>query len=83
MTSRSLAYLIAVLMLLIVLLACKQSTGVEYNIDSGSCNGCGSCIRVCPYDAIHLDHNGKAIIDQTKCQQCGECVLACPNSAIY
>ncbi len=63
--------------------ACQRSTGVEYNVDRDSCNGCATCIRVCPHDAIYLDSTGKAVIDQTKCQQCGKCVLACPNSAIY
>lgn len=71
------------LMLLLIAIACKQSTQAEYSIDSSVCNGCGECIRVCPNDAIHYDLNNKAVIDQTKCQQCGKCVLACPNNAIH
>lgn len=72
-----------ILLLLLFAFACKRSTGVEYNIDRNSCNGCSECIRVCPHDAIFLDNTGKAVIDQSKCQQCAKCVLACPNSAIY
>ncbi|MDZ4122386.1 MAG: 4Fe-4S binding protein [Candidatus Cloacimonadaceae bacterium] len=72
-----------ILLLLLFAFACKRSTGVEYNIDRSACNGCASCIRVCPHDAIYLDASGKAVIDQSKCQQCAKCVTACPNSAIY
>ncbi len=71
------------IVLLIFAFACKRSTGPEYNVDRSACNGCGECVRVCPYDAIYLDTDNKAVIDQSKCRQCGNCVLACPNSAIH
>lgn len=75
---------IAVLAIIMLLsLACKKATFVEYRIDREACNGCGECIRVCPNDAVYFDHQGKAVIDQSKCTKCGECVAVCPNSAIY
>lgn len=83
MSTRYLAILTALVLILVLLFACRQSTGIEYNVDRSSCNGCGACVRVCPHDAIHMDNSGKAVIDQSKCQQCGKCVLACPNSSIY
>ncbi|MEF3695483.1 MAG: 4Fe-4S binding protein [Candidatus Cloacimonadota bacterium] len=83
MSTRYLTFFTAILLILVLLFACRQSTGTEYNVDRSSCNGCAACVRVCPHDAIHMDSSGKAVIDQSKCQQCGKCVLACPNSAIY
>ena len=68
---------------LLLSFACKRITGAEYAIDSASCNGCGECVRICPNDAVYLDHYGKAVIDQSKCTHCAECVAICPNNAIY
>lgn len=65
------------------LIACKQLSATEYNVDRSACNGCTNCAAVCPSDAIYYDHNGKAVIDQTKCTTCGDCVAVCPQNAIY
>lgn len=40
------------------------------------CTGCGSCILVCPNDAIRLV-DGKAVTDYEKCNGCGTCVKNC------
>jgi len=45
------------------------------------CRGCGNCLDVCPFDAIHLQ-NDKATIDQDLCGECFVCVEACPQGAI-
>jgi heterodisulfide reductase subunit A-like polyferredoxin len=71
------------LMAFLVLTACKHTSTTEFTVDRSACNGCGRCLQVCPYDAIELDNNGKAVIDQTLCQQDGLCVRACPQNAIY
>ncbi len=63
--------------------ACQRATETEFSVDRLSCNGCGECVRICPNDAVYLDHLGKAAIDLSKCTKCGNCVAACPNSAIY
>jgi electron transfer flavoprotein alpha subunit/NAD-dependent dihydropyrimidine dehydrogenase PreA subunit len=39
------------------------------------CVGCGLCVKVCPYDAVHMVDK-KAVIDE-KCTICGACVDAC------
>lgn len=45
------------------------------------CVGLGSCVQVCPRDAIHII-GGIAAVDRAKCDGCGECVKACPKSVI-
>ena len=45
------------------------------------CIGCGSCVRNCANDGIHLiDH--KAQIDKDHCVGCGFCMAVCPRDAI-
>lgn len=45
------------------------------------CMGYGSCVRACPFDAIHVV-NGVAEVDKEKCKACGKCVAECPNHLI-
>jgi ferredoxin len=45
-----------------------------------SCNGCGTCLRVCPAANIALAE-GKPIWDH-RCQFCLACLHACPRSSI-
>ena len=37
------------------------------------CMGFGSCVKACPFDAIHVV-NGVAVVDQEACKACGKCV---------
>jgi NAD-dependent dihydropyrimidine dehydrogenase PreA subunit len=52
-----------------------------FKIDSTKCNGCGSCVEVCPQQAIVI-HDGAAVINQGLCIQCGTCLEICPADAI-
>ncbi|WHH61039.1 RnfABCDGE type electron transport complex subunit B [Petroclostridium sp. X23] len=45
------------------------------------CTGLGTCVKVCPFDAIKIQ-NGIAVIDEKKCTACGKCVSACPKNII-
>ena len=45
------------------------------------CLGGGTCVKVCPFDAIHII-NGIAVADKEKCKACGKCVAACPKKII-
>ena len=45
------------------------------------CLGYGNCVKVCPFDAIHII-NGIAKVDQEKCKSCGKCVAECPKHLI-
>lgn len=45
------------------------------------CLGFGSCVQVCPFDAIHVV-NQVAVVDKDKCKACGKCVAVCPKHLI-
>lgn len=45
------------------------------------CLGYGSCVKACPFDAIHVV-NGIAVVDKEACKACGKCVAACPKNLI-
>ncbi|HHU79208.1 MAG: RnfABCDGE type electron transport complex subunit B [Caldicoprobacterales bacterium] len=49
---------------------------------SYGCLGLGTCERVCPFDAIHVNEKGIAEVDKEKCTACGLCVAACPKNVI-
>lgn len=45
------------------------------------CMGGGSCVKACPFDAIHVE-NGIAKVDEAKCKACGKCIAVCPKHII-
>jgi len=47
------------------------------------CLGLDSCVTVCPFDAIHVNAEGLAVVDRQKCRACRKCVAACPRHLIY
>jgi heterodisulfide reductase subunit A len=62
-------------------------------VDPVRCNGCGDCVRVCPFMAVTMGHapadtgtrrQGEArlaIVDPLLCTGCGNCVSVCPVKA--
>jgi heterodisulfide reductase subunit A len=60
-------------------------------VDAARCNGCGDCVRVCPFMAVELrqgdEGSGRqgdirlAVIDPLLCTGCGNCVSVCPVKA--
>ena len=59
----------------------KRMEGVEVRVDPDKCVGCGTCFKVCIYDAMKMKKN-KAMIEQEECMGCGRCERVCPNGAI-
>lgn len=49
-------------------------------LDTDKCNGCVSCMKRCPTEAIRV-RGGKAAIMYDRCVGCGECVKVCPTKA--
>lgn len=70
-----------------------EYTGVEdcnfmFNVPGGGPKGCkagcmgfGSCVKACPFDAIHIV-NGIAKVDPVACKACGKCISTCPRKLI-
>jgi RnfABCDGE-type electron transport complex B subunit len=48
---------------------------------NSGCQGYGTCVSVCPFDAIHVV-NGVAKVDKEACKACGKCIAACPRQLI-
>ena len=47
------------------------------------CLGCGDCVSVCKFDAIHMNpETGLPEVDEDKCTACGACSKACPRHII-
>lgn len=55
--------------------------GVQPKACEYGCLGLGSCLKVCPQQAITVE-NGVARVDPRKCIGCGLCVQACPKGLI-
>ncbi len=46
------------------------------------CLGLGSCVRVCPFDAIEITTDQLAVINRDKCTGCELCLKTCPRQVI-
>ncbi|MEN3190300.1 MAG: electron transfer flavoprotein subunit alpha [Atribacterota bacterium] len=52
----------------------------EIIVDKNKCNGCGRCVKLCPFNQIKIVDD-LAIID-AGCTMCGVCQESCPAGAI-
>jgi len=62
-----------------------SSESIVAIIDKDLCTGCGSCVSVCPYNAISMKtEDGKLISESNPllCKGCGVCAVTCPAHAI-
>jgi Na+-translocating ferredoxin:NAD+ oxidoreductase RNF subunit RnfB len=46
------------------------------------CLGYGTCVRACPFDAMHMGGEGLPVVDLAKCTGCGKCEEECPKRVI-
>ncbi|MDO4800503.1 MAG: RnfABCDGE type electron transport complex subunit B, partial [Bacillota bacterium] len=61
--------------------AANQLSGGPKGCSYG-CMGLGSCVQVCPFDAIHINASGLAEVDPEKCTACMKCIKICPKQVI-
>jgi heterodisulfide reductase subunit A len=55
---------------------------ITARVDPELCTGCGACTKVCPYQAIYLDADKKAVVVEAACSGCGTCGAECQYGAI-
>ena len=53
-------------------------------VDTEKCINCGSCVALCPVEAITLSEDASIVFNKEKCvgSTCSACVDACPARAI-
>ncbi len=61
--------------------AAAATNGLGNKSCTFGCLGFGTCVKACPFDAIHIV-NGVAKVDRNACKACGRCVAACPKHLI-
>ncbi|MBA7598327.1 Iron-sulfur cluster carrier protein [subsurface metagenome] len=53
------------------------SSGLQAEIDSQLCTGCGTCVDACHFSAIEMKE-GEAYVQELFCEGCGLCQIVCP-----
>ncbi len=70
-----------------------ESEAAISQVDDTKCKGCGTCVEICPFEAIELKSeetmmekvqfkSRRAHINPIICKGCGSCAVACPLGAI-
>jgi ferredoxin len=66
----------------------KKGVSVSFpkliEVDTEKCISCGSCVSLCPVEAITVAEDSSIVFDKEKCvgSTCSACVDACPAKAI-
>lgn len=65
----------------------RTSETIEVTVKQELCTGCGTCVSICPKDAIHMvmdDSRGIYVpqLDKEGCNECGICFDVCPGHAV-
>lgn len=51
-------------------------------VDKNFCVACGTCVNVCPINAIDVKNGIFAEVNIDKCVGCGKCSKVCPATTI-
>ncbi len=57
-------------------------TEAKVSVDYELCIDCGSCVSLCPEEALKLNNEWRLEYDEEKCTKCGLCLDSCPRFAI-
>ncbi|MBN1982965.1 MAG: 4Fe-4S binding protein [Chitinivibrionales bacterium] len=49
-------------------------------IKQALCDGCGTCVSICPHDALLIAHTLE--LNRSLCTECGACIRVCPFAAL-
>lgn len=55
---------------------------VEIKIDMEKCDGCGTCVDICPVEVFEIREEKSVVVNLEECLVCRVCEVQCPNSAI-
>jgi thioredoxin reductase/Fe-S-cluster-containing dehydrogenase component len=56
---------------------------VQMRVRAERCRACGECVEACPFDALHLAPDDRAVsVEPTLCRGCLVCDAACPTDAL-
>lgn len=61
--------------------ACNGGCNKNHSCEFG-CDGCGDCVDICQFDAIHINEEKVAVVDESKCTGCGACTVVCEKELI-
>ncbi|MDI6830722.1 MAG: 4Fe-4S binding protein [Actinomycetota bacterium] len=56
-------------------------SGYLARIERSLCTGCGTCAQACPFAAVSLDGEGRAVVAFELCMGCGLCADCCEEGA--
>ena len=67
--------------------AIEAGKTIEQVVRNGLCTGCGTCVGICPEDALQMViSNSKGIyvpqLDEERCNECGLCFEVCPGHSV-
>jgi NAD-dependent dihydropyrimidine dehydrogenase PreA subunit len=51
-------------------------------VDKAKCNGCGTCVQVCPVAVFEMKAGKSVVKNPSACIGCRACEASCPTGAI-